>query len=41
VFLAWLSLLSWPATSPAGRIARLAAVTLLLGAAVLKLLGTW
>ena len=41
VFLAWLSLLSWPATTPVGRIMRLAAVTLLAGAALFKLLGKW
>ena len=40
-FLAWLSLLSWPATTPVGRIMRVSAVTLLLGAAVFKLLGKW
>jgi len=40
-FLAWLTLLSWPATTPAGRIMRISAVTLLAGAAVFKLLGKW
>jgi hypothetical protein len=40
-FLAWLSLLSWPATTPVGRIARISAVTLLASAALLKLLGKW
>ena len=40
-FLAWLLALSWPATNPVGRILRLTAVAVLVGAAVAKLLGKW
>jgi hypothetical protein len=41
LFLGWLLLLSWPAIGTGGRLLRLAAVLVLLGAAVFRLLGNF
>lgn len=41
VFLGWLLLLSWPVIKPGGRLLRLIAVMVLLGAAVFRLMGNF